>query len=126
MKRCLSRMRGKLSRTVLRRGKGSNPFSFVEYTSESVRNMLIKEGIRRSFSRFDMPGDNSWSESFFANLKKEAVHWVHFRTRAEARLKIFNHIEGFYNTRRIQKRLGYISPIQWLIRWNQCLQTRVA
>lgn len=96
-----------------------------QYTSESVRNLLIKEGIRQSFSRVGMPGDNSWSESFFANLKKEAVHWVHFRTRAEARLKIFNHIEGFYNTRRIQKRLGYISPMQWLIRWNQSLQTRV-
>ena len=97
-----------------------------QYTSEDVRNLLTKEGLRQSFSRVGMPGDNSWSESFFANLKKEAVHWVHFRTRAEARQKLFAYIEGFYNTRRVQKRLGYISPMQWLMRWNQSLQTRVA
>jgi len=68
--------------------------------------LLTKEGLRQSFSRVGMPGDNRWSESFFANLKKEAVHWVHFRTRAEARQKLFAYIEGFYNTRRVQKRLG--------------------
>ena len=89
-------------------------------------NLLTKEGLRQSFSRVGTPGDNSWSESFFANLKKETVHWTHFQTRAEARQKIFAYIEGFYNTRRIQKRLDYLSPLQWLKRWNLGLQTRVA
>ncbi len=97
-----------------------------QYTSAEVKNLLIKEGLRQSFSRVGKPGDNSWSESFFANMKKEAVHWVHFKTRAEARQKMFEHIEGFYNTRRIQKRLGYISPNQWLMRWNQGVQKSVA
>ncbi|MGI5926902.1 MAG: hypothetical protein ACOX8A_06960 [Thermacetogeniaceae bacterium] len=31
---------------------------------------------------------------------------------------MFAYIEGFYNTRRIQKRLYYLSPIQWLRRWE--------
>ena len=97
-----------------------------QYTSAEVKNLLIKEGLRQSFSRVGTPGDNSWSESFFANMKKEAVHWVYFKTRAEARQKMFEHIEGFYNTRRIQKRLGYISPNQWLMRWNQGVQKSVA
>jgi putative transposase len=97
-----------------------------QYTSESVMNLLAKESLRQSFSRVGMPGDNSWSESFFANLKKETVHWTHFRTREEARQKIFAYIEGFYNTRRVQKRLGYLSPLQWLTRWNQSLLENVA
>ena len=97
-----------------------------QYTSESVMKLLAKEGFRQSFSRVGMPGDNSWSESFFANLKKETVHWTHFRTRDEARQKIFAYIEGFYNTRRVQKRLGYLSPMQWLMCWNQGLQESVA
>ena len=97
-----------------------------QYTSEEVMNLLTKEGLRQSFSRVGTPGDNSWSESFFANLKKETVHWTHFPTRAEARQKIFAYIEGFYNTRRIQKRLDYLSPLQWLKRWNLSLQTCVA
>ena len=54
---------------------------------------------------------------FFANLKKEAVHWIHFATREEARDAMFAYIEGFYNTKRIQRRLGYLSPMQWLEEW---------
>jgi putative transposase len=97
-----------------------------QYTAESVMRLLIQNELRQSFSRVGMPGDNSWSESFFANLKKETVHWTHFRTRDEARQKIFAYIEGFYNTRRVQKRLDYLSPMQWLSRWNQSLQKCVA
>ena len=63
------------------------------------------------------PGDNAWSESFFANLKKEAVHWVNFTTREEARDAMFVYIDGFYNNKRIQKGLGYSSPMQWLEIW---------
>ena len=79
-----------------------------------MRSVLRVLGIRQSFSRVGMPGDNAWSESFFANLKKETVHLMCFRTREEARERIFEHVEGFYNTKRVQKRLGYLSPMQWL------------
>ncbi|MDR1733087.1 MAG: IS3 family transposase [Synergistaceae bacterium] len=58
-----------------------------------------------------------WSESFFANLKKEAVHWTQFKTKEEARQTMFAYIEGFYNTKRVQKRPGYLSPTQWLEKW---------
>ncbi|MDO0936759.1 IS3 family transposase [Streptomyces sp. DG2A-72] len=36
-----------------------------------------------------------------------------FATRAEANLVLFEYIDGFYNSRRIQKRLGYLSPIEF-------------
>lgn len=88
-----------------------------QYTSAATQELLKGLGIRQSFSRVGKPGDNAWSESFFANLKKEAVHWVHFRTREEARSAMFAYIEGYYNTKRIQKRLGYRSPMQWLEQW---------
>ena len=51
-----------------------------QYTSVKVKTLLKELGIRQSFSRVGKPGDNAWSESFFANLKKEAVHWRHFKT----------------------------------------------
>jgi transposase InsO family protein len=126
VKKCLSRMSGKLSRTVLRRGKGSNPFSLVDYTSDAVTNLLKKYGLRQSFSRVGMPGDNSWSESFFANMKKEQVHWWHFKTIDEAKQVLFEYIEVFYNRQRVQKRLGYLSPIQWLKQWQQQTSKLVA
>jgi len=90
-----------------------------QYTSDAVTNLLKKYGLRQSFSRVGMPGDNSWSESFFANMKKEQVHWQHFKTIDEARQVLFEYIEVFYNRQRVQKRLGYLSPIQWLKQWQQ-------
>jgi putative transposase len=72
------------------------------------------------------PGDNAWSESFFANLKKESVHWAHFATREEARGAMFACIDAFYNTTRIQKRLGYLSPLEWLGIWEQGKQNMAA
>jgi putative transposase len=81
-----------------------------QYTSKTVTGLLAQLGFRQSFSRVGMPGDNSWSESFFATMKKELVHWTHFGTRDEARAEVFDYIYGFYNVTRIQKGLGYMSP----------------
>lgn len=97
-----------------------------QYTSSAVMDLLKTYKIKQSFSRVGKPGDNAWSESFFANLKKETVHWRHFRTREEASQVIFAYIEVFYNRQRIQKRLGYLSPMQWLERWRQAHLKSVA
>ena len=85
-----------------------------QYTSNDVMNLLSSLGLRQSFSRVGMPGDNSWSESFFSILKKEAVYPYHFKTRECARQAVFSYIEIFYNRYRIQKNLGWYSPLQWL------------
>lgn len=105
---------GLTSGTIFHSDRGS------QYTSRDVKELLAKLGYRQSFSRVGMPGDNAWSESFFSILKKEAVFPVRFRTRDQARQAIFAYIEGFYNRRRIQKGLGYLSPIQWLDRYFNC------
>lgn len=81
-----------------------------QYTSKAVMSLLAQLGFRQSFSRIGMPGDNSWSESFFATMKKEMVHWTHFETKAEARAAVFDYIYCFYNVTRTQKNLGYMSP----------------
>ena len=67
-------------------------------------------GIRQSFSRVGMPGDNAWAESFFATLKKECIHFRLFPTRDQLQQTVFRWIESFYNTRRVQARLGYLPP----------------
>ena len=85
-----------------------------QYTSKEVTKLLTKMGIRQSFSRVGMPGDNAWSESFFSILKKELVYPQRFVTREEARQAVFAYIETFYNRTRIQKQLGWCSPLQSL------------
>jgi len=75
--------------TVFHSDRGS------QYTSQKVIGYLSGNHIWQSFSRVGKPGDNAWSERFFANLKEEAVYWRHFKTRKEARQTIFAYIEGF-------------------------------
>src|SRR3954469_1839928 len=64
-------------RLVLRR-----PIESGQYAAEPYRQVLERHGIKQSMSRrgnrLDAP-----TESFFASLKKEHVHHIHFRTRAE-------------------------------------------
>jgi putative transposase len=98
----------------------------AQYTAIETQKLLKDLGFQQSFSRAGKPGDNAWSESFFSILKKEAVHWRHFQTRGEARQAIFAYIEGFYNTRRVQKRLGYLSPMEWLSHHTEELLASVA
>lgn len=81
-----------------------------QYTSKLVTQALAHLGWIASYSRVGKPGDNAWSESFFALLKKEVVHGANFQTREQARQRIFEYIYGFYNTKRKQKLLGYRSP----------------
>jgi len=45
--------------------------------------------------------------------KTECVRGRVFATRAEANFALFEYIDGFYNSRRIQKRLGFLSPIEF-------------
>ncbi|GHU69255.1 transposase [Clostridia bacterium] len=94
-----------------------------QYTSKAFMDLLKNYGIRQSFSRVGMPGDNAWSESFFATMKKELIHWTHFETKSRVREAVFEYIYCFYNVTRIQKRLGYRSPKEFLrsLDWKELL-----
>jgi putative transposase len=56
---------------------------------------------------------NAVTESFFATLECELLDQQRFRTRTEARVAIFDYIEGFYNPRRRHSTLGQLSPIDY-------------
>ena len=84
-----------------------------QYVSKDFVDTLKMFGVKQSFSRIGMPGDNAWAESFFATMKKECIHLLHFPTRAALRQAVFSWIEGFYNSRRVQARLGYSSPREY-------------
>jgi putative transposase len=46
-------------------------------------------------------------ESFFATLESELLDRTRFRNQAEARMAVFDFIEGGYNPRRRHSALGY-------------------
>ena len=57
--------------------------------------------------------DNALAENLWMLIKTEGIRGRTFSTRAEANLALFEYIDGFYNSRRIQKRLGYLSPVEF-------------
>ncbi|GHJ10613.1 hypothetical protein TPA0907_49800 [Micromonospora humidisoli] len=62
--------------------------------------------------------DNALMENFWSTLKIELVYRNSWRTRDEAENAIFTYIDGWYNTRRIQKDLGWRSPDEYETAWH--------
>jgi len=83
------------------------------YTSKAYRKTLESHGIIASMSRVGMPYDNAAAESFFSSLKNELTHHEQFATIDEARYKLFDYIEVFYNRQRKHQALGYRSPVEF-------------
>lgn len=85
----------------------------TQYTSIAFGQRCKDAGVRPSMGSVGDCYDNAMCESFFATLECELLDRAPFRTQAEARLKVFDFIEGFYNTHRRHSALDYFSPIQF-------------
>jgi transposase InsO family protein len=81
----------------------------VQYASTPYQRLLAAHRITVSMSRVGDCWDNAPVESFFSGLKAELLHRV-WLTRAAAHAAVVDHIERFYNCRRLHSALGYRSP----------------
>ena len=81
-----------------------------QYAASVYQALLAKHGIQCSMSRKGNCWDNSAMESFFHSLKIEHVYHENYATREEAKSKIFEYIEVFYNRQRRHSTLNYKSP----------------
>ena len=69
-----------------------------QYTSVAFGKRCRQAGVRPSMGSVGDCYDNAVCESFFASLECELIDRRSFATKAEARLALFEYIEGFYNT----------------------------
>lgn len=83
-----------------------------QYASELFQSQLKRHKMVQSMSRKGNCWDNACMESFFGSLKLECYDKL-FKSRKQARLAIFEYIEGFYNRQRLHSTLGYLSPEQF-------------
>ena len=88
------------------------------YTSFRFANRLSDNGILPSMGSVGDSYDNALMENFFSTLKIELVYRRSWRTRDEAENAIFAYIDGWYNTERIQKDLGWLSPDEYEAAWH--------
>lgn len=57
--------------------------------------------------------DNAVAESFFKTMKTEMVYHAVFKTRAQAKMAVFEYLEVWYNRARKHSALGYLTPCQY-------------
>jgi putative transposase len=84
-----------------------------QYTSIAFGLRCREAGVRPSMGSVGDAYDNALCESFFATLECELLDRQRFATPAEARLAVFDFIEGWYNPRRRHSALDYLSPIAY-------------
>lgn len=89
-----------------------------QYTSLAFGQRCQKEGIRPSMGSVGDCYDNAMCESFFATLECELIARSTFSSLQQARLAVFDFIEGFYNPRRRHSAIGYLSPINFERRYQ--------
>jgi putative transposase len=84
-----------------------------QYTSIAFGARCRQAGVRPSMGSVGDCYDNAICESFFATLECELLDRRRFQNQAQARLAVFEYIEGWYNPHRKHSSIGYRSPMQY-------------
>ena len=82
-----------------------------QYTSFAFGKRCRDMGVMPSVGSVGDAYDNAMAESFFATLECELLNRRCFHTQVEAKLAIFEWIEGWYNPHRRHSSIGYRSPV---------------
>ncbi|WXH29768.1 hypothetical protein WA016_03732 [Myxococcus stipitatus] len=81
------------------------------YASEDYQRVLKRHGIVCSMSRRGNCYDNAAMESWFSTLKNELGEV--FESPHDAKVKLFDYIEVFYNQQRMHSAIGYAAPAEF-------------
>jgi putative transposase len=84
-----------------------------QYTSIAFGKRCKDAGVRPSTGSVGDCFDNAMCESFFATLECELLDRQRFRTQAEARMAVFEFLEGWYNPHRRHSGAGNLSPMEY-------------
>jgi putative transposase len=84
-----------------------------QYTSVAFGKRCREAGVKPSMGSVGDAYDNAMCESFFATLECELLDRRTLRAQSEARMAVFEWIEGWYNTRRRHSALDYQSPVNY-------------
>jgi putative transposase len=84
-----------------------------QYCSLQYQQMITQYQLIGSMSRKANCWDNSIAESFFHTLKVELTHNYSYQTREQAKLSVFQYIEGYFNQQRMHSALDYSAPFEF-------------
>jgi putative transposase len=84
-----------------------------QYTSYAFGKRCQEANVMPSMGSVGDAYDNAMAESLFATLERELLSRRHFQSQAEAKMAVFEWIEGWYNPHRRHSALGYRSPVNY-------------
>jgi putative transposase len=84
-----------------------------QYTGQAFRDTCLSSGIIPSVGKTGICFDNAAAESWNATFKKELIHLHLWKSIQHVRMAAFEFIEVYYNRKRIQRALGYLSPAEF-------------
>lgn len=87
----------------------------IHYTCELYKKLT--KGMIRSYSEKGVPYDNACIESFHSLIKREWLNRFDIQNYRHAYRLISQYIDGWYNSKRIHSHCGYISPIEYELRY---------
>lgn len=94
---------------------GAHPLSHsdrgYQYTSRVFHHKLVQAGMIQSMSRVAHCIDNGPMEGFWGILKREKYYGRRYTSKQELVHMIESYIR-YYNTRRVQRKLGVLTPIE--------------
>lgn len=93
------------------------------YQMKSYGHMLIAQRAFQSMSRKGNCYDNSVMENFFGLLKQEIYYGHVFESFDELKQVIVKWVK-YYNTKRIKKKLNWMSPIQYRLAYQNQTQKK--
>ena len=94
-----------------------------QYGSINFRALLDHHRVRQSMTRKNDHYDNAFAESLFSRFKAEVLDEGVFQDLYDAKIRVFEFIEGYYNTIRKHSSIGNLSPVQyedkyWIESWK--------
>ncbi|PIQ86076.1 MAG: hypothetical protein COV74_06200 [Candidatus Omnitrophica bacterium CG11_big_fil_rev_8_21_14_0_20_45_26] len=84
-----------------------------QYAGNNFKALLAQNEFVGSMSKKGDCWDNAVAESFIHTLKVELIHRMKFKTRDEAKIKIFEYVEMYYNRKRAHSTLRFLSPFDY-------------
>lgn len=84
-----------------------------QYASDAYQALLAQHGIVCSMSRKGNCWDNAPMERFFLSLKMGRVWRRDYANQEEARRDVADYLMTFYNQKRLNSALGYMSPAEF-------------
>ena len=96
-----------------------------QFEANMFKNYMINKGVNQEFTHYATPQENAYIESYHNIISRELCHKYIFDSMDEARKEIAGFI-NYYNNKRLHSGIGYLSPKQFLQKWELELKTNSA